>query len=68
MMFACCSPGPVCASTPMLRRSDLVNEDGLIDLLRVFEGSRFVLTDTCSTGWDVDFPEASRRLRPYPCE
>lgn len=52
----------------MMRRSDLVNEDGLIDLLRVFEGSRFVLTDTCSTGWDVDFPEASKRLRPFPCE
>ncbi len=67
-MRSCHSTDPVCTSTPMMRRSDLVNEDGLIDLLRVFEGSRFVLTDTCSTGWDVDFPEASKRLRPFPCE
>ena len=52
----------------MMRRSDLGTEDGLIDLLRVFEGSRFILTESCASGWDVDFPEASKRLRPYPCE
>lgn len=52
----------------MLNPNDVTNEDGLSDLLRVFEGSRFILTESCASGWDVDFPEASQRLRPYPCE
>lgn len=51
-----------------MRRSDLVNEDGLIDLLRVFDGSQFVLVETCSNGWDVDHPTTSKQLRPFPCE
>ena len=67
-MRSCHAAAPVCKATPMINSNDVTNEDGLIDLLRVFEGSRFILTESCASGWDVDFPEASQRLRPYPCE
>jgi hypothetical protein len=52
----------------MIDPNEYTNRTGEVDLLRVFEGSRFILTESCASGWDVDFPEASKRLRPYPCE
>ena len=67
-MRSCHSSAPLCTSTPMPHPSTYTNEDGLIDLLRVFEGSQFVLVESCANGWDRDNPTTSKHLRPFPCD
>jgi hypothetical protein len=68
-MRSCYAAAPVCTSTPMIDPNEYTNRTGEVDLVRLSDGvSRFVLLEPCASGWDVDFPEASKRLRPFPCE